>query len=311
MAKDVGFWWTSTGWYIRPKTARDVMNVLGAIGVYNARQSFAWRGMSSADYRLTSSLQRKLGADVTESEMRDAERSLLTAARAWGLGIGPNGFVDDLQLLADLQHYGIATRLLDFTSNPMTALWFACQAPKAPGAAKSGVLLALNTTGMQQFSTVSAGGTWDSLGNPTGSTLHAALRSPEPFIVRSAMPNDRLRAQEGFFVSGAVPPSRDEEIASPSGKIFTLGTINPFDAIDVAWTHGDPEELAESLGSDRRRGHPKFMPFVAVIIHATLKQKLLRYLENTYNRSARVLFPDYAGFLEFGSEAEAREPVAD
>ncbi|SMQ58021.1 FRG domain-containing protein [Plantibacter sp. VKM Ac-1784] len=312
MPSDVGFWWTSTGWWIRPNTARDVMNVLGAIGVYNARQSFGWRGMSSADYRLTSSLQRKLGAETSETEMRAAEVDLLAAAREWGLGIGPGGYVDDLQLLADLQHYGIATRLLDFTSNPMTALWFACQSPKDPAAAKSGVLLALNTTGMRQVSTVPTGRSWSYLNNPAGSTLQDALKDPAPFLVRSAIPNERLRAQEGFFVTGAVPPPRGEVIASPSGaREFRIQLVDPFEAINVSWTHGDAERLAASLVAERQRGHPSAMPFVAVIIKAGLKRKLLRYLENTYNRTAKVLFPDYGGFLEFRSEPAARDTVAD
>ena len=33
----------------------------------------------------------------------------------------------DLELLADLQHYGAATCLIDFTQSPLTALWFACK----------------------------------------------------------------------------------------------------------------------------------------------------------------------------------------
>lgn len=311
MANDVGHWWTSTGWAYRPKDAREVMSVLGAIGVHNSQQSFAWRGMSSADYRLTSSLQRELGAKATETELRDEEVRLLKAAREWGLGIGPGGHVDDLQLLADLQHYGIATRLLDFTSNPMTALWFACQAPKEPGAAKSGVLLALNTTHMKQLSTVSMGSTWGPVGDPTGSTLASALQDAAPFIVRASVPNDRLRAQEGFFVAGSVPSRQEKYITISPGRNIQLVTMDPFEAINVPWSHGDPVKLAANLRNDRERGRPAAMPFVAVIIKAGLKAKLLRYLENTYNRSARILFPDYAGFLEFRSEPAARVPVAD
>ncbi len=309
MANDVGYWWTATGWVYRPKDAREVMSVLGAIGVHNSRQSFAWRGMSSADYRLTSSLQRQLGSDVTEDQMRAAEMELLDAARDWGLGIGPGGYVDDLQLLADLQHYGVATRLLDFTSNPMTALWFACQSPKPPNVAKSGVLLALNTTGMRQVSTVPRVGTWGSMRNAVGSTLEEALRDPAPFLVRSLAPNDRLRAQEGFFVAGTVPPDRGREVVTPSGRSFRFTSLDPFEAINVPWSKGDPEKLRASFLDDRQRGRPKDVPFVAVIIKAGLKRKLLRYLENTYNRSSKVLFPDYAGFLEFRSEARFRGSV--
>jgi hypothetical protein len=281
------------------------MSTLGSIGVYSGGQRFAWRGMASADYTLSSSLQRQLGNLVTEGDVRLEEVKSIREARAWGLGVQSTGHVDDLQLLSDLQHYGVATRLLDFTSNPMTALWFACQAPKSRDVAQSGLLLALNVTKLQTYSTVAgpAGlASWDAIGDPLGHRLSYALQASKPFILESANPNDRLRAQEGFFVSGAVPAVKMTRL---SDRVASY-EITPFPGFEVDYKPGKSSDLETKLRSDRSRGAPGALPFVAVIVRAGLKPKLLRYLGDTYNRSARTLFPDYAGFLEYGSGARRK-----
>lgn len=305
---DGGAIWKRTGWVVTPKTAADVMKVLGRIGVYSTGQRFAWRGLSSADFYVESSLHRQLGHFAAESDMRRAEQEILTSARAWGLGVTESAHVDDLQLLADLQHYGLPTRLIDFTRNPMTALWFACQEAPLKNAltghllAKSGVVLALNITNWQRHATVGDpyATTWGRLEQGAGWTLAAALAKAEPFAVDQSVPNPRLRAQEGFFVAGSVP--------YPT-FLRSLGT--PFRSLEVPFTEGDPEELEKRLTEDRKRGGPKPLPFVAVIIGAGLKSKLLAYLDGSYNRRAQTLFPDYQGFRDFGLPKMAAVPMPD
>ena len=52
---------------------------------------------------------------------------LVEPARTRGFGNELGHRLSDLQLLAKLQHFGAATGLLDFTWNPLVALWFACE----------------------------------------------------------------------------------------------------------------------------------------------------------------------------------------
>ena len=53
----------------------------------------------------------------------------------------------DLDILAELQHYGAATCLMDFTRNPLVGLWFACwNSPSTKGR-----VLAINSVDYDRF----------------------------------------------------------------------------------------------------------------------------------------------------------------
>lgn len=88
-----------------------------------------FRGQACSEWGLTSSLYRlldatdNLGVD-SESEMADAERGVISAARSPHIGIGRG--VSPLELLAVLQHHGVPTRLIDMSTDWRVALYFAC-----------------------------------------------------------------------------------------------------------------------------------------------------------------------------------------
>lgn len=293
--------WIETGWYLEPRSPGELFATLGAIGGFSSRARFAWRGHASADYDLVSSLQRTPGLQ-DEQRVRTAERSTLHEAREWGLGYGNGGWSEDLQLLADLQHYGTSTRLIDVTSNPMTALWFACQPPPhgSQNVSRSGLLLAINTVGWPRYGRAQPSGREPATQSVSWELEHA-LSAGSPFVVESLSPNDRLRAQEGFFIADRVPGMSDQ--------------AGPFKSIRMPLEPVNRHQLKQVLLNPDARYGPsplaqigvRSIPFVAVKVRQSIKERVRLMLENTYNRTPRVLFPDFTGFRELGRTVTPRE----
>lgn len=285
--------WVRAGWGHEIASRDEVFRAISRVGTLEAGRRYVWRGVASRHFSVRSSLLRDLvGPDdpvPTEAVVREREREIIGIARRWGVGIEQGMVATDLQLLAVLQHHSLPTRLLDMTSNPTTALWFACQ--DAPGSRDAaGALLAFDVTSMPELPTIEVGTlTIGRLEDPLGGGLIAALeQSAElqvPFLVRPSLPDQRMTAQEGLFIAGVTP------VAS------SITGVESFPLAGAVAPGGDA--LRALFAPDERGpGRPRRLPFVALMIPPRLKARIRNSLRDTYNRRRQVLFPDLAGLAE-------------
>ena len=293
--------WAASGRGHRVGNQDELFRAVSRIGSLQAGRRYVWRGVSDARYRVRSSLLRHLLAEQgaagppTEQTLRGRERAILREARSWGLGFGATGFVPDLHLLTVVQHHGAPTRLLDVTTNPMTAMWFACQSPG--GGATSGALFAFDVTAVPWYETLEFGPTaYGAMSDPPGWSLRYALavsaRDHRPFIVRPTVRDARMQAQEGLFISAALPSDPTPPAA-----------LEDFDLTPSAAPGS--ERLSKLFApDDRPAGRPMSLPFCALVIPPAVKSKALPHLLGTYDRRFATMFPDVEGFAAALTQGE-------
>ena len=99
----------------------------------------AFRGQKNEGWPLVSSAERRLKASSRDEDrvpkwlFIDYHRDLLNKCKLKNYHQREGKPLDELELLADLQHHGAATCLLDFTRNALVALWVACEKSDANG----------------------------------------------------------------------------------------------------------------------------------------------------------------------------------
>lgn len=181
------------------------------------KRSLLYRGLADAEWKVESSAYRRIKkseGEVPPRVFQNYIERLLNLASLQGFKRRGGDELSDLELLAELQHNGAATCLVDFTSNALIALWFACREERG----EEGKVVAIATENPDDFSDVS----YEDLEKP----VKEFLNQDKLWKWNPSSLSNRIVAQGSVFVFGAGVIEKErwlyEEIkvdANSKGKI--------------------------------------------------------------------------------------------
>ena len=152
-----------------------------------------YRGLADAAWEVESAAYRRIkppGGEAPSRVFQNYIERLLDRASLQGFREREGAKRSDLELLAELQHNGAATCLIDFTSNSLVALWFACREEPE----KEGKVVAMATDETKDFSIV----TYEDLAKP----IKDFLNQGKLWKWTPSGPSNRIVAQGSVFVFG-------------------------------------------------------------------------------------------------------------
>lgn len=181
-----------------------------------------YRGLADAEWDVESSAYRRIRkSEEISSEIvptftfQNYIDHLLDDASLQGFRERQDKRLSDLELLAELQHYGAATCLIDFTASALIALWFACQEEEG----KAGKVVAMATDSIERFSTIR----YENLEKPIKAFLdQGRLWKWEPGGL-----NNRIVAQQSVFVFG------EGRIEKSDYEEFTIAAVCKNDIVET------------------------------------------------------------------------------
>ncbi|PPH55775.1 FRG domain-containing protein [Rathayibacter sp. AY1E1] len=263
-----------------------------------------WRGQQDAAWSTHSSLYRKLSSRTTPSEedLIAAEVTSMDLAVSWG-----RRPAHALEFLAELQHYGAPTRLLDATLEPEMAAWFAVEADPARDEV-DGRLVA-----------------WGRLVRTSRTSMSVApdeLPSTDDVPFWHSWTTETERARVGWGTGTRTwdwfPPALSDRMrAQRAGFLLEAAPIVTAEVADVVSAAASQDWRAEEIAQSTsivgipsphdirtKRNAANLVPIFSARIAARAKPELREYLTNKGFTNSSV-YPDLDGLVQY-----LRGPIA-
>ena len=202
---------------------------------------YLFRGVSNKAYEIEASTYRRLPEENKKPfQLLNINKELLENARRLGHDQRNGRQLRDLELLTELQHYGAATCLIDFSRNTLIALWFACK--KSDGNKRkgnNGKVSAIHYDDISVFKTVDTKKAEEDI----DSFFKQKENGDYPlYLWQPKHQNNRVIAQHSMFIFGGAEISIDKkciiqandkpEILNALEKLFNISEETMFPDFD-------------------------------------------------------------------------------
>ena len=221
---------------------------------------YLFRGASRDSYKIEASAGRRL-SDAEKSDPMNLCRinqELIDNAHLLGHYQRTGQRLPDLDLLAELQHFGAATCLIDFSRNAQVALWFSCQQSSDPTAEQqNGKVFAVRSDDSVRFTRVTS----DMVAKYNIDSFFKVDERTSRFPLYKWQPkyqNNRIIAQQSVFIFGANEVEEAAEcIVEEGSKEDILASLKYVSGITEESIFPDADNFARQNAWNKPRSAPK------------------------------------------------------
>ena len=245
-----------------------------------------FRGQSDENSTLDSSADRRLTREAQPLSLIEyLTKVLIEPARSEGYAHQQNKELNDLELLAKLQHHGAATCLIDFTANFHIALWFACADDKT-----NGKVFVVNRGDTQNFKEVTP---------ERAKKKIAELLQSQPTTQQSTSEVAPERAREGITELLQTQPTTQRFISSRSQPEIYFWKP-PANENRIVAQHSCFVFSAQPI---------KPGTYKEIAISKEHKQEIRMLLQKYYGIDNQSIFRDFGGFAASQGQDEPTTPI--